>query len=1131
MTDDTKHYLGFGFHFNELYSNEGLQKIDLAFIDFLNKELGDTCLNARKKGISYEEENYLLFTLAPYLEDFLAKLFRIQTQVQFLQEQTHAMAPILQVKRQFVQRFALKKYKKEDLEFIDIIKVSKQLAPFLNNDFSDLNFAKCVLSLQDDNQEILDLAAKYATWMTYNKKESVLFQVPEKLDFNNLIPNMVKEENTYRSINSHPRHGFKLTDSGLTLEKAISEANYCIWCHHQEKDSCSKGLKSRNSDQPFQKNHFDTVLTGCPLEEKISQMNELKSQGYTLVALAVIMIDNPLVAATGHRICNDCMKSCIYQKQEPVNIPGVETHILKSILNLPWGFEIYSLLSRWNPLNFKRPMPLPPTGYHVLVAGTGPAGFNLSHHLLNEGHTIVGIDGLKIEPLPPHLSGIDHKGNSHPLQPIIDINDIYEELDERIIGGFGGVAEYGITVRWDKNFLKIIRLLLERRKNFALFGGVRLGGTLSIQQIFDLGFDHIALCTGAGSPKIIEMENNLALGVRQASDFLMSLQLTGAAKYDSITNLQVDLPIIVIGGGLTAIDTATEALAYYQVQIKKFAKRYQQLELIYGKEYVRQRWNDEDHKLADIMLARAKELQNHPNPQELLNSWGGATVVYRKNLQQAPNYTLNHEEVAKALEEGIKIIDNAIPKKVLVDVNGNTEGLMVSINDKEIILPAKNILVAAGTRPNINLNLDMEQKFNLANNNGKITFQAIDEDGNNVTPPNINKSDNTQILMHKMYDKRMISFFGDLHPSFAGNVVKAMASAKKGYPIITRILSKKVPASNHSLLTELYEKLQATVHEVNILTPNIVEVVIHAPFSALAFHPGQFYRLQNFESLAQIVNGTRLTMEGIALTGAWVDKQKGLLSLIILEMGGSSKLCRLLKKGEPISLMGPTGAPTEIPHNKKVILVGGGLGNAVLFSIGKALKDNGCEILYFAGYKFKQDRYKIQEIEDSADQVVWCCDENPGFDPSREKDLSFVGNIVEAMTSYAQNKIGKQIFPLNQSDHMIVIGSDVMMNAVAKARHLQLKKFLHHYHKAIGSINSPMQCMMKGICAQCLQIHKDLLTGIETTVYSCINQDQNLDLVDFKCLKQRLSQNSLQEKLTNSWVNHILLQLIPSSYG
>jgi hypothetical protein len=39
-------------------------------------------------------------------------------------------------------------------------------------------------------------------------------------------------------------------------------------------------------------------------------------------------------------------------------------------------------------------------------------------------------------------------------------------------------------------------------------------------------------------------------------------------------------------------------------------------------------------------------------------------------------------------------------------------------------------------------------------------------------------------------DGRAVSFFGDLHPSFAGNVVKAMGGAKQGYPVVTRTLAR-----------------------------------------------------------------------------------------------------------------------------------------------------------------------------------------------------------------------------------------------------------------------------------------------------------------------------------------------------
>ena len=70
-----------------------------------------------------------------------------------------------------------------------------------------------------------------------------------------------------------------------------------------------------------------------------------------------------------------------------------------------------------------------------------------------------------------------------------------------------------------------------------------------------------------------------------------------------------------------------------------------------------------------------------------------------------------------------------------------------------------------------------------------------------------------------------------------------------------------------------------------------------------------------------------------------------------------------------------------------------------------------------------------------------------------------------------------------------------------------------------------MQCMMKEICAQCLQRHRDPVTGAETVVFSCFNQDQEMDEVDFPALRRRLSQNGVQEKLTKAWVDRCLRHL------
>jgi hypothetical protein len=239
-------------------------------------------------------------------------------------------------------------------------------------------------------------------------------------------------------------------------------------------------------------------------------------------------------------------------------------------------------------------------------------------------------------------------------------------------------------------------------------------------------------------------------------------------------------------------------------------------------------------------------------------------------------------------------------------------------------------------------------------------------------------------------------------------------------------------------------------------------------------------------------------------------------------MGGSSDLCATLLPGESVVLMGPTGTPTDIHADTTVALVGGGLGNAVLFSIGAAMRAAGSKVVYFAGYKALRDRYKVEEIERAADVIVWCCDEAPGFSPTRPQDKSFVGNIVQAMGAYASGGLGGTEIPLSDAEHMIVIGSDRMMQAVGAARHGVLAPYLKPGHTAIGSINSPMQCMMKEVCAQCLQPHIDPETGARSVVFSCFNQDQALDRVDFPALNERLRQNSLPEKLTAQWIDRSL---------
>ncbi len=1149
-----------GVAFADFYRRDGLTRIDALFLeklDLADKTLHAQLLAARATpdALAAKQSSELLLALTAHLDAFIAWLFGIEHEVEVLTARHLELSPLYGVKRLFVQRKAANKYKGEAAAQLDGAALATRLELALGGALTELGFAKKVQEWQKDeatHADKLDVALQYAAWALLtdagrNKhRDGVLFKAPHKLDTQHLVPSHAETTqgyttHTFAVEKLRRREGFKLTDKGTDLTGALDHANYCIWCHEQGKDSCSKGLLEKGAGgrgvASFKKSPFGVALAGCPLEEKISEFHKAKTEGYAIGALAIITVDNPMAAATGHRICNDCMKACIYQKQEPVDIPQAETRTLKDVLELPWGFEIYSLLTRWNPLNLRQPFPKAPSGKRVLIAGMGPAGFSLSHYLMNDGHTVVGIDGLKIEPLPAKFSGVETDGKRVPFAPIRDVRDLYENLDERMMAGFGGVAEYGITVRWDKNFLKIIRLLLERRGQFALFGGVRFGGTITADEAFEMGFDHVALAIGAGRPTVLDMPNGLARGVRTASDFLMALQLTGAARTDSIANMQLRLPVVVVGGGLTAIDAATESLAYYPLQVEKFLKRYEAMAREHGEMAARLAWNEEERSIADEFLTHARALreervQAHTEGRaarivELLRSWGGATIAYRKRLVDSPSYTLNHEEVHKALEEGISFAAGLTPTGVEVDPYGHACALNVVVSgegEKEIAMPARTILIAAGTQPNTVLAREDAANFKL---DGRY-FQAHDAAGNPVSAEKaISKPNAINVLLAKNADGRCMSYFGDVHPSFFGNVVKAIGSAKQGHPVVSAALQCVQPASalnNTAFLAHLNHDLRATVHEVRRLTPMIVEVVVRAPLAARRFQPGQFYRLQNFESSAPKIEDTRLGMEGLALTGAWVDRERGLISTIVLEMGGSSDLCLLLKPGEPVILMGPTGTPTEIPENETVALVGGGLGNAVLFSIGQAMRKAGCRVLYFAGYKKMTDRYKIDEIEAAADIVVWCCDEEPGFTPRRPQDKTFVGNIVHCMHSYAIGDLGVQPITLKDADRIIAIGSDRMMAAVARARHELLQPFVKPHHFAIGSINSPMQCMMKEICAQCLQAHVDPVSGKTSYVFSCFNQDQPLDHVDWDGLNQRLRQNSVQEKLTAEWLDHCLIK-------
>jgi len=1017
----------------------------------------------------------LVVQMAPHVSRFVARLFGVGPEAETLRATTAAYDDLFRFKIDFVRRRALPLLKggapveasEADHAFVAglVAAAASGGAAVQATPDAEIAIARAGCRLLDREAAAraggsdADKAAVAAEidalrrWVAAHVhhagyRDWVVFRFPETLDAEHLVhiqrPGPLPEIITGPDGRLRRRDGFALTDPRYTTREALSEIHYCVLCHERDKDSCSKGIRDKAGN--VTENALGIKLPGCPLDEKISEMHTARKRGDAIGALAIVTVDNPMVPGTGHRICNDCMKACIYQKQEPVNIPQVETGVLTDVLKLPFGVEIYGLLTRWNPLNIARPYALPYNGRNVLVVGLGPAGYTLSHYLLNEGFAVVAIDGLKIEPLPDDIVG----AHGHSPRPIRAWSEIYRPLDERVLEGFGGVSEYGITVRWDKNFLTLIHLTLARRDKFKVYGGVRFGGSLPIEEAWAHGIDHVAIAAGAGRPTIIDIKNNLIRGIRKASDFLMALQLTGAFKKDALSNLQVRLPAVVIGGGLTGIDTATELMAYYPIQVEKALARYEALVEALGEARVRGQMDAEELQILDEFLghgravraerARARVAGEAPNFVDLIRGWGGVTLAYRKRLQDSPAYRLNHEEVAKAFEEGIAFGESLSPEEAVPDDFGHVAAMVFTRpgpnGPERVELKARTVLVAAGTAPNITYEKEHPGTFALdARQRFFQGFRAVKgSDGRFGLEP-----DADGFFTSHQANGKFVTYYGDNHPRYNGNVVKAMASAKHGYRHVVALFADEIAALDPAaqpareaawtrLVARFDEELLARVEKVVRLTPTIIEVIVRAPAAARHFHPGQFYRLQNFERRSPHVHVedhvAAMLMEGIALTGAWVDRERGLLSLITLEMGVSSRLCAYLQPGEPVVVMGPTGTPTEIPEGSAVLLAGGGLGNAVLFSIAKALKARGNRVIYFAGYKNGADLFKREEIESSTDQVIWASDTGAEIVPNRPQDAHFRGNIVQAMVAYAEGRLGHPVVPLKDVTRIIAIGSD-----------------------------------------------------------------------------------------------------------
>jgi hypothetical protein len=248
--------LGFGLAFTDLYDRSGLEKIDRAFLAELTASDAGLCTRltaarADPAAVDAKTESELLIALAPHVDDFIGTLFPIADDVRALVKAHHELAPLFEIKRQFVQRKAAKALDAGTAASLDGERLGIELQSLVGASVGnvaafELAFAEHVTRWQADepaSAASLDLALRYAAWALASDvgrrrhRKGVLFKMPEKVDPLHLLDHAVdRHENwhdsgvtafTIKPASLRRRAGFALTDHGTNLTGALDQANYC----------------------------------------------------------------------------------------------------------------------------------------------------------------------------------------------------------------------------------------------------------------------------------------------------------------------------------------------------------------------------------------------------------------------------------------------------------------------------------------------------------------------------------------------------------------------------------------------------------------------------------------------------------------------------------------------------------------------------------------------------------------------------------------------------------------------------------------------------------------------------------------------------------------------------------------
>lgn len=266
----------------------------------------------------------------------------------------------------------------------------------------------------------------------------------------------------------------------------------------------------------------------------------------------------------------------------------------------------------------------------------------------------------------------------------------------------------------------------------------------------------------------------------------------------------------------------------------------------------------------------------------------------------------------------------------------------------------------------------------------------------------------------------------------------------------------------------------AKILKKRILAPSIKEFIVYAPLIAQKALPGQFIVL-------------RVSEEGerIPLTIAEVSPEEGTVRIIFQEVGKTTKHLGLLREGEEISdFVGPLGKPSEIEFFGNVVGIGGGVGNAVIYPVLKALKKKGNYLIGIIGARTKELLIMEEEIKEICDEFYVTTDDGT---------YGKKGFVSDALSSLI--KEGKKI------ERVIAIGPVPMMKAVCNLTQ-------SHHIPTIVSLN-PIMLDATGMCGVCR-----VEVGGETK-FACVDGPEfDGHKVNFALLATRLKTYLKEEKFS-----------------